>query len=100
MRQVRLAIVAGVGVVVLCGIALVSSLCDYVAHPEVANAHVPPVVGTPFPSPSAPGPAAPAPIITAPVETPSPSAQPAGRGDLASFIQQLEEHRHRVPHRG
>jgi len=106
MRQFRLSIVVGVALVALCGIALFSALVDYTTHPEVANAHVPPVVGAPArahgaatagpagagpvvtpPEPvvtppaasgQVPEPAAPAPIVTAPVDTQpgTPAAQP------------------------
>lgn len=100
MRQVRLALVAGIGVLALCGVALMSGLVDYVSHPEVANAHVPPVGGTAVPDPTAhaPTPAPPAPIITAPVETPQPSPAADTRGQARA--QEPGPRRHRVPRRG
>src|SRR5215831_9842335 len=65
MRQIRLAILAGIGILVLCVVAVVSSLMDYVSHPEIANVHVAPVALTPAAAPTdqaAPPP--PAPITT------------------------------------
>ncbi|HEY4025385.1 MAG TPA: hypothetical protein VGO86_03055 [Candidatus Dormibacteraeota bacterium] len=122
MTQVRLAIVAGAGVLALCAIALIGSLLDYVSHPAVANVHVPPAIGTPVPGSGSQvvAAAAPAPVITttpvdpspappapappsraiAPVPgagTPVPAAQ---SGDLARFLQQLRSRDHRVPRIG
>lgn len=63
MRQVRLVILAGIGILALCGVAVGASLVDYVSHPGVAVAHVPPVMG----------PGAPDPVVTAPAPAPFPS---------------------------
>jgi hypothetical protein len=113
MRQMRFAIAAGIGALVLCGIAVASAVMDYSSHPKVANAHVPPVVGTPMPASNAGGqvPVAAAPVITAPVETPTtnppPSAPPPrpvaapGRpltpDEIARLMQQFQQRRHRFP---
>ena len=110
MRQVRFAILAGVGVVVLCFVAVAGSLMEYVSHPEVANVHVPPVIVTPTSSPADQAPAAaPAPITTSvPVDaspstpTPQPVAAAPSRvvaqsSDLARLLQQFQQRRHRVP---
>ncbi|HSR23687.1 MAG TPA: hypothetical protein VLW53_09060 [Candidatus Eisenbacteria bacterium] len=79
MRQVRLLILAGTGILVLCGVAVAASLLDYVSHPGVAVSHVPPVTGAAgagstggLPA-SAPLPTTP--VTAAPVD-PSPSAAP------------------------
>jgi len=108
MSQVRFAIVAGIGVLAICGVVLAASLVDYVSHPEVANVHVAPVVATPTPSPAGEtaAPAAPAPITTSvPVDTASPSPSPTAAGspstqrsaDLAKLLQQLRDRRHKRP---
>jgi hypothetical protein len=107
----RFAIAAGVGTLVLCGIAVASAVMDYSSNPKVENAHVPPVVGTPVPASNAgdQAPVAAAPVITAPVETPTadppPSAPPPrplaapGRpltpDQIARLMQQLQQHHHR-----
>lgn len=126
MRQFRIAVVVGVGILVLCGIALASTLMDYVSHPEVANAHVAPVVVTPDQQATATTAAAPAPLPTTPVTSVPVQQQPfaqlpdaqqpaasapkqssSGQGPAASksqrdaldrFIQQLNQRRHRPPH--
>jgi hypothetical protein len=96
MRQVRLVIVAGIGVLALCGIALMGALVSYVSHPEVANAHLPPVVGTPAPSPPDQAPLA-TPIITSPVDTPPSAAPQPVAGELPPLLQQFQGRRHRPP---
>jgi len=108
MRQVRLALIAGAGVLVLCVIALAVSLADYTGHPEVANAHVPPVVGPAQADATSPDPS---PVPTVPVTitsepTPAPAAQPPDRTrtqlTFAQLLQQLEQRRHKptpTPHR-
>jgi hypothetical protein len=116
MRQMRFAIAAGIGVLVLCGVAVASAVMDYSSNPKVENAHVPPVVGTPVPAsnvggqaPVAAAPVITAPVMTAPVETPTadppPSAPPPrplaapGRpltpDQIARLMQQLQQRRHR-----
>lgn len=82
MPQVRLVILAAIGLIVLSAAALLSGLLDSVPHPEIASARVAPVAGTPAPSPTAaavPAPGAsvtPAPIITAPVDGAAGSSEP------------------------
>lgn len=105
MRHVRLALVGGAGVVLLCVIALAAALGDYTAHPEVANAHVPPVVGPPAADATTPVPSsAPTfPVTTVTSEpTPAPAAQQPERTRMqltfAQLLQQLEERRRRPPH--
>jgi hypothetical protein len=112
MSQLRLVIVAGAGVLVLCAVALAGSLLDYVSHPEVANVHVAPAVATPVTGPAAQPAAAapppPAPIATAPPPASPPAAQPrpaataptAQAGDLARFLQQVRDRHRRVPRGG
>lgn len=110
MRQVRLALVAGVGVLVLCAIAVAASLADYVSHPAVAVAHVPPVIATPIDGQQQSAlDLAPAPLPTTPVtDMPPPTSVPsrpvgsgqANTGALSRFLQQLQElqqRRHRPP---
>jgi hypothetical protein len=120
MRQMRFAIAAGIGVLVLCGMAVASAVMDYTSHPTVANAHVPPVVGTPVPASNAGGqaPVAAAPVVIAPVQSPTadplPSAPPprpvaapgrpgtgTGRSltpdEIARLMQQLQQRRRRFP---
>lgn len=112
MRQVRLAILAGTGILVLCGVAVAASLLDYVSHPGVAVSHVPPVTGAAG-ADSTGGPTS-APLSTTPVTAapvdPSPSASPSAPAPqqqpvaaapasqqseaLAKFLQQ---HRRRPP---
>jgi hypothetical protein len=121
MRQSRLVLMAVGGVLLLCVLALIVSLADYTSTPAVANAHVPPVVGTPgsdtssqAPSPaptiaitSAPAPPAATAFPALPADT-APQPQPAGpqrvrtqtdqQPTLAQLLQQLQQGRHhRVP---
>jgi hypothetical protein len=100
---------AGGGVLLLCVLALVVSLADYTSSPTgVANAHVPPAVITPAPADSS---QAPSPVPTIPVTTvaqatptPAPAAQAVAQrspvrmpSTFATFLQQLEQHRHHRP---
>jgi len=88
-----------------------AALSDYVSHPEIANAHVPPVAGTPAPNggPSLAVAATPAPVTTSPAVPPSTAPQ---RGPVAEatpsvsreqaalrLLQQLQQRRRRVPRR-
>jgi hypothetical protein len=103
MLRPRLAIVAGIGVTALCGLAVAAALSDYVSHPEIANAHVPPVAGTPAPTggPSLAVAATPAPITTSVAVPPSP-APPVSREQAALRILQplqQQQRRRRVPRR-
>jgi hypothetical protein len=107
MRQTRLVLMVGGGVLLLCVLALVVSLADYTSQqPAVANAHVPPVVGPPV----AAGTPTPADVPTMPVTTvdvptaapaPTPSAAPqrsrAQQPTLAEILQQLQQRRHHRP---
>ena len=109
MRQTRVVLMVGGGVLLLCVLALVVSLADYTSSPRgVANAHVPPVVGTP---PSTDSSQPPSPVPTIPVTTvsqPTPAPTPATavadrqptRAQLtfAQLLQQFEQrHHHRPP---
>ena len=105
MRQTRLVLMAVGGVLLLCVLALVVTLADYTSHPEVANAHIPPVVGTP-PSDGtsqAPDPAPTIPVTTVVVPTATPASagsdrvRAAGQLTLAQLLQQLQQRRHRRP---
>jgi hypothetical protein len=109
MRQTRLVLMVGGGVLLLCVLALVVSLADYTQQqPTVANAHVPPVVG----APGAAGTPTPADVPTIPVTTvdvptaapaPTPSAAPqrsrvpVQQPTLAEILQQLQQRRHHRP---
>jgi hypothetical protein len=115
MRQVRLVILAGTGILALCGVAVVASLLDYVSHPGVAVSHVPPVTGPAVADTSGSAPA-PAPLPTTPVTAvppdPAPSAAPAAPAQqepvaapasqqsdaLAALVQQLQQRHKRPPH--
>jgi hypothetical protein len=103
MRQTRLVLMAGGGVLLLCVLAVIVSLADYTSHPAVAVAHVPPVVGTPpgaTDTSDAPSPVPTIPVTT--IEQPTPAApQPAAhvrtQGEqmtLAQLLQQLQQRRH------
>jgi len=110
MRQLRLAILAGIGILALCGVAIAVALSDYVSHPAVAVAHVPPVVGPGAPDPvntaqaEAPPPMPQTPVTAVPVEQ-APAAQaqrqaPVAQQNqdaLARLLQELQR-RHRPPH--
>src|SRR5260221_385183 len=111
MRQVKITIAVGGGILVLCAIAVAASLVDYVSHPEVANAHVAPVAVTAVPETSDQSTVPPlpqTPVTSVPVQ-PQPSSAPqqpgqAGaapaqlqNGALARVLQQLQQHRHPVP---
>jgi hypothetical protein len=108
MRQTRLVLMVGGGVLLLCVLALVVSLADYTSQqPTAANAHVPPVVGAPV----AAGTPTPADVPTMPVTTvdvptaapaPTPSAAPQrsrvpAQPTLAEILQQLQQRRHHKP---
>lgn len=113
MRQLRLAILAGIGILALCGVAIAVALSDYVSHPAVAVAHVPPVVGPGAPDPADTAPAqAPlpqTPVTAVPVEQAPPAqaqqqrqapAQPVAQQNqdaLARLLQQLQQRRHHPP---
>ncbi len=78
MRQVKIAVLVGIGVLALCGVAVAVAVVDYVSHPEVANGHVQPVVATPSDAgPNLGGPAPPPAPAQAPPATAAPAAQPA-----------------------
>ncbi len=112
MRQVRLVILAGIGILALSGVAVVASLLDYVSHPGVAVAHVPPITGPAAPDPAeaapAPLPSTPVtgvPVDTSPSATPAPPSPPAAAASiqsdaLARFLQQLEQRRRKPPRPG
>jgi hypothetical protein len=124
LRQVRLVLIAGVGILALCGVAVATSLMDYVSHRATSVAHVPPVVGPaaaaaepagqdaqadaaqPAPLPSTPTtsvpvqesqPAAPAPAL--PEQQPAPPAALPARQDQEALLRLLEQLRHRRPPR-
>lgn len=110
MRQLRLVILAGIGILALSGVALVASLMDYVNHPTVALAHVPPVVGPGAPDPvdpvqqAAPPPLPETPVTSVPVQQPAAqapdqrtAAAPAARQNqdtLAKLLQDLQRRHH------
>jgi hypothetical protein len=103
--QSRLVLMAVGGVLLLCLLALVVTLADYTAHPAVAVAHIPPVVGTPNSDTNTPEPSPVATIpVTADTPTPDATAPPSQRVraqfsqmTLAQLLQQLDQRRH---HRG
>jgi hypothetical protein len=114
MRQLRLAILAGIGILALCGAAIAVALSDYVSHPAVAVAHVPPVVGPGAPDPAdtaaAQAPPLPqTPVTAVPVDQAPPAqaaqqrqaaAQPIAQQNqdaLARLLQQLQQRRHHPP---
>ncbi len=102
--RLRNVILAGTGIVIVCGIALAVSLHDYTSQPAVASAHIAPVVQAPAgagdqasPIPTIPVTAEPPPqpASVAPAEAPTPHPA-AARGDaLAALLQQLQQRRHR-----
>lgn len=90
MRQTRVVLMAGGGVLFLCVLALVVSLADYTNHPAVAVAHVPPVVGTPPGAPDASRAPSPLPTMPVTIDQPTPAApQPAAARVSSSQTQQL-----------
>ena len=109
MRQTRVVLMVGGGVLLLCVLALVVSLADYTSSPTgVANAHVPPAVATPVPTDSsqAPSPVPTIPVTTVAQPTPTASAQAVASRPartqampptLAAFLQQLQQRRHHRP---
>jgi hypothetical protein len=111
MRPVKLVILAGIGILALTGVAVVGSLMDYVSHPAVSVAHVPPVVTpiAPEPADTAPAPLPTTPVTAVPVDQSSAAAPPAPAQQqaqaptarqsdaLARFLQQLQQRRHRPP---
>ena len=110
MRQTRVVLMVGGGVLLLCVLALVVTLADYTSSPTgVANAHVPPLTGTPVPTDSAPTAVPTIPVTTVDQPTPTPAA-PApvavagrpgrtqtGQLTLAQLLQQLQQRRHHTP---
>lgn len=106
MRQTRLVLMLGGGVLLLCVLALVVSLADYTSQQApVANAHVPPVVGAPAGAgtPTAAVPTIPVTTVDVPAATPAPTAPPQGtrqpvqQPTLAQILQQLQQRRHHRP---
>lgn len=104
MRQTRLVFMAAAGVLGLCAIVMIGSLMDYVSHPETANVHVPPVVGTPAPLPVDETPVPLPPPIAAPVSTDQPGPAPTrpaaaqrGRLTLSQLLQLIQAQRRRRP---
>src|SRR5260370_6931309 len=97
--RLRNMILAGIGILIVCGIALAMSLHDYTTQPAVANAHVAPVVQTPAgaggqtsaPLPTMPVTAEPAPQPTsgAPAEAPPPRPPATETDAPATLLQQL-----------
>lgn len=106
MRQMRLVLMVGGGILLLCVLAVVVSLSDYTSQPAVANAHIPPVVGAPGSGGSSPATAS---VPTIPVTTIDPTTAPppqpaptptrsrltmAQQLTFAQILQQLEQRRH------
>jgi hypothetical protein len=121
MSQLKVAIVCGIGVLVLCGIAVAAALHDYTSHPEVTSNHMAPVTGAAAQARSSAtsvtstlpdaGTQAPAPVVTSagqadvppPPAVPlhpvaqAPSAQSAQDQATLRFLQDLQRHRRLPP---
>jgi len=113
MRQLRLVILAGIGILALCGVALAASLMDYVNHPTVAVAHVPPVMGPGASDPvdpaqqGGPPPLPETPVTSVPVQqsaaqapdqrTATAPAAPQNQDAIAKLLQELQQRRHHPP---
>jgi len=98
MHQLKIVLVGGAVVMALLGILVVSTVADYLSHPQVANVSLPPVpgagpaaqpIGSPLPTMlplPAPG--------TAPTPYPGqPGTSGSGRTPLDQLIQQLLQRR-------
>src|SRR5215831_13377615 len=106
MRQLRLVILAGIGILALCAVALAASLMDYVNHPTVAVAHVPPVIGPGAPDAvdpaqqGGPPPLPETPVTAVPVQQAADqrtATAPAARQSqdaIAKLLQELQQRRH------
>ncbi len=102
--RLRNVILAGTGILIVCGIALAMSLRDYTTQSTVASAHIAPVVRpqagpgdqTSAPLPTTPVTAEPAPEPTSvvPAEAPPPRPVATQRDALAALLQQLQQRRH------
>ena len=104
--RLRNLILAGTGILIVCGIAVAMSLHDYTSQPAVASAHIAPVVRTPAgagdqpsPLPTMPVTAEPAaqPANVAPTEAAQPAPAATPRDALAALLQQLQQRRHHKP---
>lgn len=111
MRQVRIVLIVGIGILALCGVAIATSLMDYVSRPGVTVAHVPPVVAPLASAPeqaAAPAPLPSTPVTSAPVQQSQAqapqapdqrtvpaamTAQQAQQDALARFLEELRQHR-------
>ncbi len=101
--RLRNLILAGTGILTVCGIALAISLRDYTTQPAVANAHVAPVARplasasgqTSAPMPTTPVTAEPAPqpasVVPAEASPPRPPATPSDTP--ASVLQEPQQRR-------
>jgi hypothetical protein len=99
MRTIKPLLVATIGAVVVCGIATVSFLVDYFAHPESSNRYVPPVAGPPAASATGSPPSAAPPPVPGAAPPEAPSAAPP-QPVLVTAAQPSGHHRRGRPPRG
>lgn len=91
MHQLKIVLVGGAAVMALLGVVVVSTVADYLSHPQAANVSLPPVTGAGA-AVQPTGPPLPTMLpLPAPgtVPTPDPSGQPGASGSSRTSLDQL-----------